>query len=69
MEKLHRLVNGIKVELSEEEEAVVRSEWELNENKKALELAAQEELAAIEALEKKEALRLEILAMKEEGLI
>lgn len=46
MERLHKMVNGVRVDLSEEEEAATRADWEKNRlelNEKRLEKKAKAE--------------------------
>ena len=80
---LHKMVNGKKIELSAEEEAVVRKEWEENrvkreqvkKEKEARILQLQQNLtSAMEKLkgmgltqEEIDALRIKVPSMKEDG--
>ena len=47
IEKLHQIVNGERIELTEEEKACIRSEWAQEDEKKALRIEERKEKAIL----------------------
>lgn len=73
IEPTHKLINGVVVELNEEEKKEVVAKWAASEDRDAELKAQAEQEAELKRLQEEEAykaaLRAEILKMKLEGLI